>query len=144
MNFQRCLFYRTGTRWQTDFLPADDLGRKDKQAPFSSCFICLFYYIELKMMEEPLARTTNQDWKDNNLDTDSSLNRSQGPPQEKEVPVQLSKKRIGPYSYKLCDVIGSGFSSVVYKGCKDNDKSQVVAIKVVQLKDMPSHRRQLL
>jgi serine/threonine protein kinase len=60
------------------------------------------------------------------------------------VSALLSKKRIGPYSYKLNEVIGSGFSSVVYRGYKDNDKSQVVAIKVVQLHGMRSHRRLLL
>lgn len=96
------------------------------------------------MMEEPLALTSNQGWKEINLDTDSSLNKSQGPRQENIVPLHMSKKRIGPYSYKLSDVIGCGFSSVVYKGIKDNDKSQVVAIKVVQLSSLHSHRRQLL
>lgn len=55
-----------------------------------------------------------------------------------------SKKRVGPYSYKLADVIGSGFSSVVYKGIKDNDRTQVVAIKVIQLHKMKSHHRRLL
>jgi len=51
---------------------------------------------------------------------------------------------VGPYSYHLNDVIGSGFSSVVYRGLKDNDKRQVVALKVVQLHNMSSHRRMLL
>lgn len=58
--------------------------------------------------------------------------------------MQPSKKRIGPYSYRLTDVIGSGFSSTVYKGYKDNDKSQVVALKVVKTTDMKDHRRKLL
>jgi predicted Ser/Thr protein kinase len=58
--------------------------------------------------------------------------------------MQPSKKRIGPYSYRLADVIGSGFSSTVYKGYKDNDKSQVVALKVVKITDMKDHRRKLL
>jgi len=58
--------------------------------------------------------------------------------------MQPSKKRIGPYSYRLTDVIGSGFSSTVYKGYKDNDKSQVVALKVVKISDMKDHRRKLL
>jgi predicted Ser/Thr protein kinase len=44
----------------------------------------------------------------------------------------------------LTDVIGSGFSSTVYKGYKDNDKSQVVALKVVKISDMKDHRRKLL
>jgi len=30
-------------------------------------------------------------------------------------------------------VIGRGFSSVVYRGVKDNDRSQSVALKVVPL-----------
>jgi hypothetical protein len=55
-----------------------------------------------------------------------------------------SKKRIGPYSYRLSDVIGSGFSSIVYKGYKDNDKSKVVALKVVNINNMKEHRRKLL
>jgi len=58
--------------------------------------------------------------------------------------VQTSKKRIGPYSYRLSEVIGSGFSSTVYRGWKDNDKSQVVALKVVKISDMTEHRRKLL
>ena len=57
---------------------------------------------------------------------------------------RYSKKRVGPYSYKLNDIIGSGFTSTVYKGIKDNDKSQIVAIKVVNLNNMKPHRKNLL
>ena len=54
------------------------------------------------------------------------------------------KKRIGPFSFYLNDVIGRGFSSVVYKGVRDNDKAQAVALKVVGLEGMSPHRRLLL
>jgi serine/threonine-protein kinase ULK/ATG1 len=43
------------------------------------------------------------------------------------------KKRIGPFSFYLSDIIGQGYSSFVYKGIKDNDKQQVVAIKVIDI-----------
>ncbi len=82
--------------------------------------------------------------KEHNHDTDSSLNRSQGPQSDPMTSTKFSKKRVGPYCYRLSDVIGSGFSSTVSKGYKDNDKNQLVAIKVVKLKDMKAHRRQLL
>lgn len=54
------------------------------------------------------------------------------------------KKRIGPYSFYLTDLIGQGYSSFVYKGIKDNDKQQLVAIKVVDIEKMNSHRKKLL
>ena len=60
-----------------------------------------------------------------------------------EIPKVL-KKKIGPFSYRLNDVIGSGFTSKVYRGYKSNDKSSVVAIKVISLESMRPHRRQLL
>ena len=34
----------------------------------------------------------------------------------------FSKKRIGCYSYYLTDCIGSGYSSQVFKGCKNDNK----------------------
>jgi serine/threonine protein kinase len=46
------------------------------------------------------------------------------------------KKRIGRYSFYLKNLIGSGFSSRVYRGIKDNDKSVHYAIKVIKMKDM--------
>lgn len=66
-------------------------------------------------------------------ETDTSLHKSDcqrlpDPPSAKH-----SKKRIGPFSFYLHDVIGRGFSSVVYRGVKDNDRSQSVALKVVPL-----------
>jgi hypothetical protein len=51
---------------------------------------------------------------------------------------------VGPYSYYLNDIIGTGFTSTVYRGIKDDDKNQIVAMKVIQLADMTSHRRELL
>ncbi len=51
---------------------------------------------------------------------------------------------MGPYSYYLNDIIGTGFTSTVYRGIKDDDKNQIVAMKVIQLADMTSHRRELL
>jgi serine/threonine protein kinase len=51
---------------------------------------------------------------------------------------------VGPYSYRLNQVIGSGFSSTVYRGCRNNDKAQVVAIKVVHLVGMKPHRQAML
>lgn len=33
-----------------------------------------------------------------------------------------NKKRIGCYSYYLNECIGSGFSSQVYRGCKNDNK----------------------
>lgn len=54
------------------------------------------------------------------------------------------KKRIGPYSFYLTDVIGQGYSSFVYRGIKDNDKKQVVAIKVVDIGKMTSLSKKLL
>jgi serine/threonine-protein kinase ULK/ATG1 len=41
-------------------------------------------------------------------------------------------------------VIGSGFSSVVYRGWKDNDRSQLFALKVVKTGEMKEHRRRML
>lgn len=49
---------------------------------------------------------------------------------------RFPKKRIGPYSYRSRNVVGCGFSSLVYKGIKNDDKTHFVAIKVVQLADL--------
>jgi hypothetical protein len=54
------------------------------------------------------------------------------------------KKRVGPFSYYQNDVIGRGFSSVVYRGIRDNDKTQQIALKVIALEGMSPHRRLLL
>lgn len=56
----------------------------------------------------------------------------------------LRKKRIGPYSFYLNDIVGSGFSSTVYKGIKDDDKNSTFAIKVVKLGGIGSSRKNLL
>jgi hypothetical protein len=54
------------------------------------------------------------------------------------------KKRIGPFTYYQKDVIGRGFSSVVYRGIRDKDKTQQVALKVIALEGMSPHRQLLL
>jgi serine/threonine-protein kinase ULK/ATG1 len=54
------------------------------------------------------------------------------PPQ----PPAKGKKRIGRYSFYLKHLIGSGYSSRVYRGIRDNNKTQNFAIKVIKLKDM--------
>lgn len=56
----------------------------------------------------------------------------------------LTKKRIGPYSYYLNDIIGEGYSSTVYRGIKNNLKSTSYAIKVINLISMSSAKRKLL
>ena len=82
--------------------------------------------------------------KEKSLETDSSLNRSQGPTPSQCHTDRFTKKRIGPYCYYLKDQIGSGFSSTVYRGFKNNDKTDVVAMKVVRLDNMKPHLRHLL
>jgi hypothetical protein len=77
-----------------------------------------------------------------NVETDSSINRSET--RTNQTMGKAQKKRIGPYSYKLNDILGYGFSSIVYRGCKDDDKRQVVALKVVKTAGMAKHRRNLL
>jgi hypothetical protein len=54
------------------------------------------------------------------------------------------KKRIGRYSFYPKNQIGSGYSSKVYRGIKDNNKSQLYAIKVIKLKDMNASHLHLL
>lgn len=54
------------------------------------------------------------------------------------------KKRIGCYSYNLCDCIGSGYSSQVFKGCKNDNKSITYAMKVIKLAKMSKGNYQLL
>lgn len=56
----------------------------------------------------------------------------------------LGKKRIGPYHYNLSDCIGSGYSSHVYKGYKNDSKEQVYAIKVIKLAVMNKSNYALL
>jgi len=43
------------------------------------------------------------------------------------------RKKIEDYSYGLKDVIGRGFSSVVYRGTNDKTKEKV-AIKVIDIR----------
>ncbi len=50
-----------------------------------------------------------------------------------------SKKRIGAYYYHLDQVIGCGFSSIVYRGRGPNREH--VALKVIPLAGMSKHRR---
>jgi len=50
------------------------------------------------------------------------------------LPTQTpSKKGIGNYEFLLTDVIGEGFSSVVYKG-KSSTKGEICAIKVIDMR----------
>ena len=56
----------------------------------------------------------------------------------------FSKKRIGCYSYHLNDCIGSGYSSQVYRGCKNDNKDVIYAIKVIKLAKMSKGNYQLL
>lgn len=77
-------------------------------------------------------------------ETDCSLHKSDCQPQSPPPPSKPLKKRIGPFSFYLQDVIGRGFSSVVYRGVRDNEKTQAVALKVVALEGMSAHRRLLL
>jgi hypothetical protein len=46
------------------------------------------------------------------------------------------KKRIGPYSFYLKNLIGSGYGGRVYKGIRDNNKNTWYAIKIIKLKGM--------
>jgi serine/threonine-protein kinase ULK/ATG1 len=55
---------------------------------------------------------------------------------EKLVSQNKGKKRIGPYSYYLKNIIGSGYGGRVYKGIRDNNKTVWYAIKIIKLKDM--------
>ena len=54
------------------------------------------------------------------------------------------KKRIGSYSYYLDDVIGSGFSSQVFRGYKNDIKEVKYAIKVINLSKMSKGNYSLL
>ena len=49
--------------------------------------------------------------------------------------VLVPKKLIEHYSYCIPDVIGSGYSSTVYKG-KDENTGDFVAIKVIDMKKL--------
>jgi hypothetical protein len=77
-------------------------------------------------------------------ETDTSLHKSDCQKMPDPPSAKHSKKRIGPFSFYLHDVVGRGFSSVVYRGARDNDKNQAVALKVVPLEEMSPHRRLLL
>lgn len=56
----------------------------------------------------------------------------------------LAKKRIGEYSYYPSHIIGSGYSSNVYKCKRRNDKSVTLAIKVIRLANMSKGNFELL
>jgi serine/threonine-protein kinase ULK/ATG1 len=45
------------------------------------------------------------------------------------------RKKIEDYSYGLKDIIGKGFSSVVYRGLNEKNK-EPVAIKVIDIKSI--------
>lgn len=62
----------------------------------------------------------------------------------KETSYNHGKKRIGCYSYNLGDLIGSGYSSQVYKGRKNDNKETLYAIKVIKLATMSKGNYQLL
>ena len=96
------------------------------------------------MTEQPSTENTIILEKEPNIETDSSVNHSETAKVQSVASNRYSKKRVGPYSYKLNDIIGSGFTSTVYKGIKDNDKNQMYAIKVVNLNNMKPHRKVLL
>ena len=64
--------------------------------------------------------------------------------QGKDAPFLHGKKRIGCYSYNLCDCIGSGYSSQVFKGCKNDNKSVIYAMKVIKIAKMSKGNYQLL
>ena len=53
-----------------------------------------------------------------NLETDTSICHNGEAQKEAIAQAKPLRKRIGPYSYCLNDIVGSGFSSTVYKGCQ--------------------------
>jgi hypothetical protein len=83
-----------------------------------------------------LNQTTNLE--EQLTDTGSSNSRKSSINEEPTIhkKKRYSKKRIGPYSYRSRNVVGCGFSSLVYKGIKNDDKTHLVAIKVVKLADL--------
>lgn len=62
----------------------------------------------------------------------------------KDMPLNFTKKKIGCYSYHLNDCIGSGYSSQVFRGCKNDNKDIKYAIKVIKLSKMSKGNYQLL
>lgn len=62
----------------------------------------------------------------------------------REYTTPTSKKRIGNYFYYLNDCIGSGYSSQVFKGYKNDNKEVIFAIKVIRLSSMSKGNYQLL
>jgi hypothetical protein len=95
-------------------------------------------------MKTELVAVLDDEEKGGWVETDSSLHKSDCQKQPEPLSSKPMKKRIGPFSFYLHDVIGRGFSSVVYRGIRDNDKAQPVALKVVSLDGMSPHRRLLL
>jgi hypothetical protein len=77
-------------------------------------------------------------------DTDSPAHKSESNEPISKYRCHLSKKKVGQYSYHLKDVIGCGFSSLVYKGIKNGNKDSVVALKVIKLKNLTKHLKFLL
>lgn len=53
---------------------------------------------------------------------------------------ERGKKRIGRYSFYPKNLVGSGYSSKVFKAVRDNFKGEWLAIKVIKIASMrPSH-----
>jgi len=63
---------------------------------------------------------------------------------KKEFCTPMGKKRIGCYFYYLNDCIGSGYSSQVFKGYKNDNREIIYAIKVIRLSTMSKGNYQLL
>ena len=55
----------------------------------------------------------------------------------------FTRKKIENYSYGLGDTIGKGYSSQVYKG-RNDDSSQAVAVKVIDLKMLKNEINRIL
>lgn len=53
---------------------------------------------------------------------------------------ERGKKRIGRYSFYAKNLVGSGYSSKVFRAVRDNIKGEWLAIKVIKIASMrPSH-----
>lgn len=54
------------------------------------------------------------------------------------------KKKVGEYAYYLKDIIGSGYSSQVFKCHRRNEPTQTLAIKVIKLSKLAKANLQFL
>lgn len=69
-------------------------------------------------------------------DTNCSIDMEESDREERLTARNKGKKRVGRYSFYLKNLIGSGYSSKVYKGIRDNIKGTWYAIKVIKIRDM--------